>query len=86
MAKPFVRLRAKFLEEDVDQKSLAGLLHIDPSTLSKKLMGYNPFTCDEMYMICDILHISDDELHVFSRDGRSSSQTKEKMFGFSPHL
>lgn len=65
MAKPFVRLRAKFLEEDVDQKSLAGLLHIDPSTLSKKLMGYNPFTCDEMYMICDILHISDEELHIF---------------------
>lgn len=65
MAKPFVRLRAKFLEEDVDQKSLAGLLHIDPSTLSKKLMGYNPFTCDEMYKICDILHISDEELHIF---------------------
>jgi plasmid maintenance system antidote protein VapI len=39
MAKPFVRLRAKFLEEDVDQKSLARLINIDPSTLSKKTNG-----------------------------------------------
>lgn len=65
MAKPFTKLRARFLEEDIDQKSIAALIHIDPSTLSKKLMGYSPFTSDEMYMICDVLHIEDNELHIF---------------------
>lgn len=65
MAKPFTKLRARFLEEDIDQKSIAALIHIDPSTLSKKLMGYSPFTSDEMYMICDVLNIKDNELHIF---------------------
>lgn len=65
MAKLFTRLRARLLEEDIDQKSVAERIHIDPSTLSKKLMGYSPFTADEMYMICDLLHIEDSELHIF---------------------
>ncbi len=78
MAKPFAKLRAKFLEEDVEQKSIAGKINIDPSTLSKKLMGYSPFTSDEMYMICDILHISDDELHIFfpRRQGQMANRRK----------
>lgn len=86
MAKPFVRLRAKFLEEDVDQKSLARLINIDPSTLSKKLMGYSPFTSDESIRYV-IFYIFPMKNYIFSfRDGRGRLRTGEKVLEINPHL
>ena len=62
MAKPFIKLRAKMLGMDINQKDLAESIGISASVMSLKLTCRSPFLMSEMYAICDKLDIRDSEI------------------------
>ena len=55
--KPYKKLRAAMLMQDMSMGTLAKKVKVDPSTLSMKLMGKRIITIWEMYRIAEALGI-----------------------------
>ena len=61
------KLRGRMIEKGETYESLAKKLNITKNTLYNKANGISSFTTDEAEMICDILHITDnnDKCDIF---------------------
>ena len=68
--RPHALLRGKMAELDITGQYLARKLAIDPQTVSNKMMGYGPWTEDEMRGIMDILGIPEERMHEYFPDYR----------------
>ena len=68
--RPHPKLRGKMAELDITGQYLARKLAIDPQTVSNKMMGYGPWTEDEMRGIMDILSIPEERMHEYFPDYR----------------
>ena len=57
-------LRAELKKQDIDPAYLADYLHIDRSTLYRRLGAQSPWTIREVYSIMDMLHLPYDQIHI----------------------
>lgn len=72
--KLFLRLRGRMMEMDINQKYLAQRLGFTPSALSDRFWAKKPFKLNEVYTICEILHIPMGEIaEYFPQNGKQSS-------------
>lgn len=65
MLKKYIRLKAAMIEQDIDEKYLNRMLNRGASYISKKLNDKASWRLDDVYKICDILHIPYDEIHLY---------------------
>lgn len=65
MNKKYIRLKAAMIEHDVDERYLNRKLNRGPSYISAKLNDKTSWKLDDIYQICDILHIPYDEIHLY---------------------
>lgn len=63
------KLKARMVELDLGQKTVADALKIAQATLSQKLNGIRPMYLDEAEALADLLEIEDDQFgsYFFSR-------------------
>ena len=54
-------LKGKIVSAGYTQRSLAPKMNMSANTLCKKINGKAPFDTDEIYHLCDLLHIEDDQ-------------------------
>ena len=60
--RPFAKLRLKMAEKNINQQLLSEVCNICRQSLSYKLAGLRPFTTDEIYLICNVLDIPEEEI------------------------
>lgn len=70
MIPKYKRLKVELGANDIDQRTLCKEIGRSPTYLSVRLRGKAPFNMDDVYAICDYLHIQYGEIPVyFPRDG-----------------
>lgn len=62
MAKPFRRLKVLMFEQDIDQKYLCGHMKKSQTYITNRMSGKQPFSMDDVYMLCDILKIQPNQI------------------------
>ena len=65
MYRPFHKLRVRFAEMELKQNDVARRAGMAPSTLTARMMGYQPFTAWEITRIAEVLEIPKEELGTF---------------------
>ena len=50
---PHLKLKGWMVENQISRRELAGLLGINPVTLTRKINGYTHFSFDEVEKICN---------------------------------
>lgn len=65
MNKKYIRLKATMIEHEVDERYLNKKLNRGARYISAKLNDKTSWKLDEIYTICDILHIPYDEIHLY---------------------
>ena len=53
------KFRAQLILADVSMRDLADILHVNPSTLYRKIQQDGSFTREEINTMIDVLHIED---------------------------
>ncbi len=70
MYRPFHRLRVRFAEMELKQNEVARRAGMAPSTLTSRMMGYQPFTAWEISRIAKVLDIPKEQISgYFFEDG-----------------
>lgn len=81
--KPYQNLRDKMSAMRLRQTDVAAAVNISKTEFSMKIMGYYPFTQDEIYDICDFLNIEVSEIsYYFPRrtpEQRSFKRKRKKV-------
>ena len=69
MYRPFHKLRVRFAEMELKQNDVARRAGMAPSTLTARMMGYQPFTAWEITRIAEVLEIPREQLAAQSCHG-----------------
>ena len=56
--KPYKKLKIEMAANDIDQRYLQKRLDRSQYYISDRMMGRRPWNMDDVYAICDLLHIS----------------------------
>lgn len=70
------KLRAIIVERGMTQSELAEKLDISLSAFNFKVNNKRPFNSDEMFKLCEILHIEDPKPIFFANQGDLKSLLK----------
>lgn len=62
MYRPFHKLRVRFAEMELKQNDVARRAGMAPSTLTARMMGYQPWTSAEIIRVAAVLEIPREEL------------------------
>ena len=73
MYRPFHKLRVRFAEMELKQNEIAKRAGMAPSTLTARMMGYQPWTSAEIIAVSKVLDIPP------TRSARSSLRTDRRM-------
>ena len=65
MLKKYTRLKVAMIEHDIDENHLNRMLNRGHAYVSNKLNDRASWRLDDVYKICDILHIPYDEIHLY---------------------
>lgn len=69
----FRKLRTEMFANDVTQAELSEVLGVSQSYMTHRMTGRYAFTMEDVYKICDYLHIPYDEIPTyFPRDGKEA--------------
>lgn len=73
----FRKLRGRLAENELDQKYLETLLKRSHIYISDRMTGRRPWSMDDVYTICDLMNIPEDEISIyFPRGGEETSTGK----------
>lgn len=77
MYRPFHKLRVRFAEMELKQNEIAKRAGMAPSTLTARMMGYQPWTSTEIIAVSKVLDIPTDQIGAFFfEDGPKESGKK----------
>lgn len=62
MYRPFHKLRVRFAEMELKQNDVARRAGMAPSTLTARMMGYQPWTSWEIQRVAEVLEIPREQL------------------------
>lgn len=65
MYRPFHKLRVRFAEMELKQNEIAKRAGMAPSTLTARMMGYQPWTSAEIIAVSKVLGIPTGEIGAF---------------------
>lgn len=65
MLKKYTRLKVAMIEKDLDEKHINRMLDRGCSYMTNKMNDRSAWRLDDVYKICDILHIPYDEIHLY---------------------
>ena len=65
MAKPFKELRKQMYGEGVGQADVAEHLGKSPCYVSIRLRGLMPWDLEDVYKLCDLLHIPEEQIAFY---------------------
>lgn len=65
MYRPFHKLRVRFAEMELKQNEIAKRAGMAPSTLTARMMGYQPWTSAEIISVSKVLDIPTGEIGAF---------------------
>ena len=65
MYRPFHKLRVRFAEMELKQNEIARRAGMAPSTLTARMMGYQPWTSTEIIAVSNVLDIPTGEIGAF---------------------
>ena len=65
MYRPFHKLRVRFAEMELKQNEVARRAGMAPSTLTARMMGYQPWTSAEIIRVAKVLEIPREEFGSF---------------------
>lgn len=65
MYRPFHKLRVRFAEMELKQNEIAKRAGMAPSTLTARMMGYQPWTSAEITCVAAVLDIPTAEIGAF---------------------
>lgn len=65
MYRPFHKLRVRFAEMELKQNEIAKQAGMAPSTLTARMMGYQPWTSAEIIAVSKVLDIPTGEIGAF---------------------
>lgn len=65
MYRPFHKLRVRFAEMELKQNEIAKRAGMAPSTLTARMMGYQPWTSTEIIAVSKVLDIPTGEIGAF---------------------
>ena len=65
MYRPFHKLRVRFAEMELKQNEIAKRAGMAPSTLTARMMGYQPWTSAEIIAVSKVLDIPTGEIGAF---------------------
>lgn len=75
MYRPFHKLRVRFAEMELKQNEIARRAGMAPSTLTARMMGYQPWTSAEIIRVAAVLDIPTDQIGAFFfEDGPQSKK------------
>lgn len=63
--KPFHKLRGRMYENGVTQEDISEHLGRSKSYFAQRFNCYKPFTLFDVYGICNMLDISEKEVHIY---------------------
>lgn len=79
MARPYKKVRNLMHEYDYTNATLAAELGISVVTISHRLNGHQPWTCDEMYKFMELTEQPFCLMHeIFPRDGINEPGVKRR--------
>lgn len=77
MYRPFHKLRVRFAEMEMKQNEIARRAGMAPSTLTARMMGYQPWTSAEIIRVAAVLDIPTDQIGAFFfEDGTKEYEKK----------
>lgn len=65
MYRPFHKLRVRFAEMELKQNEIARRAGMAPSTLTARMMGYQPWTSAEIIRVAKVLGIPTNDIGAF---------------------
>ena len=65
MKRPFLKLRVRMMEFDMELEQLARVIKRSRTTASARLNGHEGWNLDEVYAICDELEIPYDQIYLY---------------------
>lgn len=75
MYQTFHKLRVRFAEMEIPQGQVAKKAGISPSTMSSRMMGYQPWTSTEILRVAAVLDIPREQIgEYFFEDGPKSEK------------
>lgn len=77
MYRPFHKPRVRFAEMELKQNEIAKRAGMAPSTLTARMMGYQPWTSAEIIAVSKVLDIPTDQIGTFFfEDGPKDHEKK----------